>query len=267
MKSTSLNVCLLPLNIKWNDVEENIRNFRESIEAVHPQTDLLILPETFMTGFPVSETKDEILLQCRNYQQKILTTLTDSTKKLNMAICGSIIINKDSSLTNSAFFIEPNGEIFLAPKRHLFSMAKEDSIFEKGNKRLQIRYRGWNIAIGVCYDIRFPIWSRNVANEYDLMIYVANWPEIRISAWKKLLPARAIENQAYVCGVDCRGVDNKGYIYNGSSYILNYIGEDIGNRTEGDAIYASLSLDKLTAFRNKFPAWRDADSFYIKNKN
>ncbi len=263
MTTNNLNVCLLPLHIKWNDVEDNILNFKDAVTGIHPKTDLLILPETFLTGFPVSLSRKEVIDQCISHQQDIIDLLKAVANKFNLAICGSMILYKDNNLTNSAFFIEPNGDMLFEPKRHLFSMAKENYIFENGSRRLQVRYRGWNIAVCVCYDLRFPVWNRNIANEYDLMVYVANWPEVRISAWDKLLPARAIENQSYVCGVDCTGTDSKGYVYNGSSHIIDFLGENIGKDFNNDLIYASLSLDRLISFRKKFPAWKDADSFNI----
>lgn len=263
MATNYLNVCLLPFHIKWDDAEANINSLKNAVKNIHPKTDLLILPETFHTGFPVTLQREDIISLCECYQSQILDMLLKISSEHNLAICGSLILYKSNVLTNSAFFIEPNGDVVFEPKRHLFTLTKEDTIFQKGNNLLKIRFRGWNIAVSVCYDLRFPVWTRNVSNEYDLMAYVANWPEVRIAAWEKLLPARAIENQAYICGVNCCGTDSKGYIYNGSSHILNYYGEEIGCKTDSDMIYASLSLDKLNIFRSKFPAWKDADNFSI----
>lgn len=263
MTPNNLNVCLLPLTIEWNEVEKNIENFCRQIADVHPQTDLVVVPETFLTGFPVTDSRAEIINECEKYQKRILEILVESSHKYNVAICGSTILYKDGALTNSGFFVEPNRDVSFSAKRHLFTMGGEDKIFEKGENRLQVRYRGWNIALCVCYDVRFPVWSRNVANEYDLLVYVANWPEVRISAWDRLLPARAIENQAFVCGVDCKGIDSKGYHYNGSSHILDYKGDEVGKFYGEDSIYASLSLEKLQSFRKKFPAWEDADKFKL----
>ena len=152
-------------------------------------------------------------------------------------------------------------------------MAGEDKIFSCGNKRLKIRFRGWNITMVTCYDIRFPVWNRNVSNEYDILIAVANWPEVRITAWNKLLPARAIENEAYVCAVNCKGTDNKGFSYDGSSMILDFKGNEIGkeitieekleNSTTPHSIMPLCHEQNLTVFREKFPAYKDSDSFTI----
>ena len=137
-------------------------------------------------------------------------------------------------------------------------------MFSHGYERMLIRYRGWNIAMVECYDIRFPVWCRNVDNEYDVLFVVANWPEVRIDAWNKLLPARAIENQAYVCGVNCTGTDDKGFVYPESSRTLDFKGRDISVLQESTGlIYATLMRDKLDAFRVKFAAWRDADQFKL----
>ena len=182
-----------------------------------------------------------------------------------MAIAGSFLADTGGLLGNRAFFIEPNGEECMADKRHLFSMAGEDRLLSAGDRRLKVRYRGWNIAMVVCYDIRFPVWCRNVNNEYDLLIAVANWPKVRVEAWKKLLMARAIENEAYVCGVDCKGKDVKDIEYDGTSMAVDFKGRDISvaDPDGGDLVYATLSLDRLNGFREKFPAYRDADSFRI----
>lgn len=182
---------------------------------------------------------------------------------MNLAICGSMLRYNEGELTNSAFFVEPNGDITFQSKNHLFSMAGENLLFSKGTKRLQVRYRGWSIALGVCYDIRFPVWCRNRENEYDLMIFVANWPKVRINAWNRLLPARAIENEAYVCGCNCKGIDNKSFEYDGASQIFDFKGDIIGSIYDKNFIYARLSKENLTKFRQKFPSWKDADEFRI----
>lgn len=264
MISKDLKVALLPNNIIWNDKESNLELLGNSLSKVHPLTDLVILPETFSTGFPTGMDKEEV----RTLAERNTGTTIDYIKSLanyyKVAICGSFIADTGGSLYNRLFFIEPSGEEAFAEKRHLFTMAGEDKIFSRGRKRMRIRYRGWNIAMVACYDIRFPIWCRNRNNEYDLLIAVANWPSVRVSAWEILLKARAIENEAYVCGVNCYGKDNKGIEYNGSSDAIDFKGKSVGVKIEGsDVIYATLSRERLDSFREKFPAWRDADSFNL----
>lgn len=264
MKAKDLNICLFPMEIKWLDKEGNLKYLSAMLEKIHPATDLVVLPETFSTGFPAGMDKETV----RPLAERNTGATIEEIKRLaslhNIAIAGSFIADSGGSLYNRAFFMEPSGDEYFADKRHLFSMAGEDKVFSEGFSRMSVRYRGWNISMVICYDIRFPAWCRNNNNEYDLMLVVANWPEVRVDAWNKLLPARAIENEAYYCAVDCKGIDNSGFSYDGSSHALDFKGCDIGvSQDDSPFIYASLSMDKLIAFREKFPAWRDADSFKI----
>ena len=172
---------------------------------------------------------------------------------------------KNSTYYNRAFFLTPEGEAYFYDKRHLFRMGNETDNFTAGSRRIIISYRGWNILLLVCYDLRFPVWSRNTGNEYDLLIYVANWPVPRRKVWDILLQARALENISYVCGVNRIGKDGNSFSYNGGSAIYSYKGEtqiQVPDHEEGTAT-ATLELSALQEFRNKFPAWKDADSFTI----
>lgn len=261
-KDPRLNIALLPFDITWQDVTSNLKKAEVLLKVLHPATDLLILPETFSTGFPSGASKEEINNIIEGRQDETIAWVKSMAKKYNLAIAGSFVAKENDELFNRAFFIEPTGDEYYADKHHLFTMAGEDKVFCKGRERLHVRFRGWNIAMIVCYDIRFPVWCRNKNNEYDLLIAVANWPTARVQAWNKLLTARAIENMAYVAGVNCHGEDNHGVSYDGSSEIFDYKGNPIGN-TSAPFIYASLSYDKLDKFREKFPAWKDADRFEI----
>ncbi len=276
MAEHSLNVALFPMTIRWADKRANLDSLEAAAAALHPDTDILILPETFSTGFPSGDKENIRPLAERNTEATI-----DFVKRIaarhNIAIAGSFIADSGGSLYNRAFFIEPSEDETFADKRHLFTMAGEHKSFSHGFERMKVRFRGWNIAMVVCYDIRFPVWCRNVRNEYDLLIAVANWPKVRVNAWNQLLIARAIENESYVCGVDCSGTDSNGFEYDGSSMVIDFKGKNIG--IEGPSvsvgggeeslvhppiIYASLSREKLEAFRTKFPAWKDADAFRIE---
>ncbi len=262
--ANELKIALYPQNIIWGNKRENLDNLQHVIEQLHPETDLLILPETFSTGFPVGMTKDEVRELAERNTGPTIDFIKSLAAHYNIAIAGSFIANTGGSLYNRAFFIEPSGEEYFCDKRHLFTMAGEDKVFSKGNGKMIIRYRGWNISMLVCYDLRFPVWSRNVNNRYDLMIVVANWPDVRVDAWNKLLYARAIENESYVCGVDCFGVDSKGFKYDGSCKIIDFKGKELaaGNNSD-NIVYGMLSKEKLDSFREKFPAWADADSFTL----
>lgn len=259
----SLNVCLLPLEIMWGDKERNLENVEKAFSEVYPGTDLLILPEMFSTGFVTKDKEYVRSLSERNSGATIelLQNLADNS---GIAVAGSFIAETGGSLFNRAFFIEPGGEAVFADKRHLFTMASEHSVYSPGEERLKVRYRGWNIAMVICYDIRFPVWCRNVHNDYDLLIAVANWPKVRVDAWKQLLKARAIENLSYVCGVNCKGEDTAGFIYDGYSAAFDFKGNDITmSNPSSPFLYASLSYENLERFRKKFPAWLDADNFKI----
>ncbi len=264
MATNHLNLCLFPMELTWSDIDTNLDSLEKSLVELHPDTDILILPETFSTGYPSNFDKEQIKQLITGRKDNVIDKIKSLARRYNVAITGSLIVDSDDLLYNRAFFIEPTGDEYYSDKKHLFSMAGEDKIFTAGNKRLKVRFRGWNIALIVCYDIRFPVWCRNRENEYDLLIAIANWPKVRIDAWNKLLPARAIENAAYVAGVDCMGVDDNGYEYDGSSQVYDFKGKEIGKKV-GRFIYASLAQDKLDKFRDKFPVWKDADKFRLEN--
>lgn len=263
MTVKNLNICMLPLSIEWGDKERNLSNVARAFETLHPDTDLVVLPETFSTGFPVGADKESIRPLAERNTGATIDFLKSLAARHSVAVAGSFIADTGGSLYNRAFFIEPSGEETFADKRHLFTMAGEHEKFSRGHERLKVRYRGWEIAMVVCYDIRFPVWCRNVDNEYDLLIAVANWPKVRVDAWNQLLRARAIENEAYVAAVNCRGVDTSEFEYDGSSMAIDFKGKDMSNAVDADHIYASLSMEKLLRFREKFPAFRDADSFRL----
>lgn len=259
----NLNVCLFPMEIEWGEKQKNLDMLEAAMEEIHPATDLLILPETFSTGF-ITGDKEKV----RPFAERNTGETIDFIKRLaarhNIAIAGSFIADTGGLLFNRAFIIEPNGDETFADKHHLFTMAGEDKVFSNGHDRLSLRYRGWNIAMVVCYDIRFPVWCRNEENEYDLLICVANWPVARVYAWNQLLIARAIENEAYVAGVDCRGTDSGGYVYDGSSAVIDFKGKQIDTPSPDERFrYAVLDKERLESFRTKFPAWKDADSFLL----
>lgn len=263
MTPKNLNVCLIPLEITWADKQANFDKLLSLMERVHPDTDLVVLPETFSTGFPSGMTKEEIRPLAERNTGATIDFLKSLASKYNVGIAGSFIADSGGSLYNRAFFIEPGGEETFEDKRHLFTMAGEHNIFSHGHKRMKVRFRGWEISMIICYDVRFPVWCRNVGNEYDLLIAVANWPEVRVDAWNQLLKARAIENECYVVGVNCSGTDPAGFNYDGSSAVIDFKGKVISNPTDTSLIYATLNMEKLLRFREKFPAYKDADDFRL----
>jgi predicted amidohydrolase len=224
-------------------------------------TDLVVLPEMFTTGFctdklQLAETMDgETMHQLKHW-----------AVKYKLAITGSFIAIENDKVFNRAFFVFPTGEIETADKRHLFSFGGEHEYFSSGDKRLIVNYSGFNILVLVCYDVRFPVWTRNVNNEYDLIIFVANFPQRRIIDWDILLQARAIENQAYVCGVNRVGVDGQGIDYNGHSALLDFKAKPLLKFAEDKTSIQTteILIEPLQLYRQKFAVWRDADKFEIK---
>lgn len=265
MPENKLKLCLAPMEIKWGDKEKNFKTLEDTFAKINQETDLVVLPETFSTGFPSSEMQNNIIDLAETFEGPTVTLIKKLSKQYNLAVAGSFIAKENKDLFNSSFFIKPSGEAHFSAKRHLFSPGGEDKIFKRGEKRLEVNYLGWKIAMVVCYDLRFPVWCRNKNNEYDLLIVVANWPVSRIDTYDTLLKARALENSSYVCGVNCRGIDDLGGDYNGSSHLYNYKGKDLAvNVSDDGLLYAGLSMQRLIHFREKFPTWKDADGFQLK---
>jgi predicted amidohydrolase len=251
---------MIQSHIIWEDVEENICYYGELLRRVKGRTDLAVLPELFTTGLSM-RTKE----LAEPNDGKTIVAIKRYARTYNFAITGSFMASEDGKYYNRAFFITPDGQEYYYDKRHLFSMAGEDKCFSPGNRRLIINYLGWNICLLVCYDLRFPAWSRNINREYDLLIYVANWAESRKKVWKSLLQARAIENHCFVCGVNRMGVDAREFNYHGGSVIYSPKGKKLFAAKEKDelTVTGTLYLEELEKFRRKFPVWMDADEFRL----
>ena len=255
-----LKISIVQTDIAWENKQENLRMLREKLHALRGTTEIVVLPEMFSTGFT---------MKSREFAEPVCGITVRILKELaadfQLALCGSFICSERSNYYNRAFFITPEGEEFYYDKRHLFRMGNEAEYFSAGNNKLIISYRGWNICLLVCYDLRFPVWSRNVNNEYDLLIYMASWPQARRLAWDTLLCARALENMCYVCGVNRIGVDGNKLIYNGGSVVFSAKGEVLASVPDGEEGIetVSLSLISLQQLRDKFPVWKDADAFRL----
>jgi len=255
----NLRITLAQADLIWENPGQNLENLLRKIMQLVGKTDLLILPEMFTTGFSMnavhlSEPMDGPAI-------KWMVSLSHST---GIALAGSLIISDNGQNYNRFVFITPSGEISFYNKRHLFSISGESMEFTAGNQRMIVDFLGWRIALYVCYDIRFPVWCRNV-NDTDLMIFTANWPASRLEVWNILLKARAIENQVYVSGVNRIGQDGNGICYAGGSQVLNARGERLSESntiTEGFLTF-EISLKELNDFRMKFPLQDDADQFII----
>ncbi|MEY4986649.1 MAG: hypothetical protein RL567_428 [Bacteroidota bacterium] len=251
-----LRVSYVQANLVWEDPISNCAHLEEALQNLHGQTDVVILPEMFSTGFSMSAIGAEISAGPTVQWMKL------QAARLQVLLIGSLKIKASGQYFNRLFAVHPSGKLDTYDKRHLFRMGNEDTFYSAGNSLCLISYKSWSIAPFICYDLRFPVWSRNVDLKYDLAVYVANWPAARTHAWSSLLRARAIENLAYVVGVNRVGTDGNQLDYAGASSILSYKGEDLLPLTSEASIQTqTLSFQDLKDFRDKFPAHLDADEF------
>lgn len=254
-----LKIALLQTDIAWENAKQNRDNYSKAFADLDKKTDVVVLPEMLNTGFTMNA---EVVAETMDGET--VSWLKKQSKKLGVAICGSLIITENNKFHNRFIWAE-NGEIIVQyNKRHLFRMAEEHHTFSPGVTRPEIHYKSWRIMPRVCYDLRFPVWSRS--NKFDLQIYVACWPEARVGAWDKLLRARAIENQCYVIGVNRIGTDGNGIKYSGHSIVIDPKGEAMtpeNNEAQG-WINATIDLESLEDFRKKFPVFMDSDRFDLE---
>ena len=255
-----LTVSIIQSSLYWQDIGANLAMFEEKIWTIKDTPDLIILPEMFNTGFTMEVESNSESMNFTTF--KWMKLMAEQTKAV---ITGSYIVKDQGKYFNRLIWMTPSGEFKYYDKRHLFRMAGEHDFFQAGENKIITNIKGWNICPLICYDLRFPVWSRNIDNEFDLLIYVANWPTPRINAWDTLLKARAIENIAYTIGVNRVGEDGKGNAYNGHSSVLNHKG-DLLFENVNDEVIASIKLnaEELQQFRFKFPAHLDADKFEIQ---
>lgn len=256
----NLNVALVELDTVLADVDTNLKICCKMLQTVSKDSDVIVLPELFSTGFIADQEMATQLAE--DNEGQTMGFIAKEASNLGMAICGSFLAKTGEKLYNRAFFMEPSGEVHFYDKRHLFMLSEESKILHKGMQLpFVVRFRGWNISMMVCYDLRFPAWGRNTDLKYDLMILPANWPDKRAYAWQTLLKSRAIENQAYYVGCNRGGCDDYG-CYAHESHIIDFMGKPMGNWN--DKIFTgTLALDKLAAYREKFPAWESMDKIEI----
>ncbi len=254
-----LRACLLQTDLVWEDRSANIEKFDILFDNIKQQQDIIVLPEMFTTGFSMNAIGFAEIEKGHT-----LEWLKDKAKVFDAMVTGSVIISEAGGYFNRLFAVFPDGNYEVYNKRHLFRMAGESDIYSPGQKTLIINFRGWKISPFICYDLRFPVWSRN-KNEYDVYLNVANWPASRREIWMCLLKARAIENQAYVIGVNRIGQDINSTNHSGDSMIIAPQGQVISQagQNKPDIIYAELSLSELNDFRKKFPVSLDADPFEL----
>jgi len=254
-----MNISIIQPDLVWEDKYRNFKNLSELISPLYNKTDIIILPEMFNTGFSMNPEQ-----LSEEPEEETFDWMIKLAHKGNFGLCGSYTVKQDMHFFNRWIFVTPESESWYYDKRHLFSMGGEDKFFSSGKTRLVFSFRGIRISPYICYDLRFPVWSRN-CNDYDLMINAANWPESRSDVWNTLLKARAIENQCYVAGVNRIGTDGNGIKYCGESVILDPYGRIIAsaNSNEQGSITGEISMTELSDFRKKFPVLNDADNFSI----
>jgi omega-amidase len=263
---SSLTLTLIQTKLHWEEKALNLAMLEEKINSIQPKTEVVILPEMFSTGFSM---QPERLAEGMDGETIAWMKRVSSEKKI--ILTGSIIIAENGNYYNRLVWMLPNGQMGVYDKKHLFAYANEDKRYTSGNKRLIASVKGWKINLLVCYDLRFPVWSRqshttekNPGLEYDVLIYVANWPERRSHAWKTLLQARAIENQCFCIGVNRTGNDGNDIYYSGDSMIVNPAGEVLYQKAYDEDIYTiTFQKEELEKVREKMPFWKDADSFKI----
>ena len=262
---SSLSITLIQSQLHWEDKQANLAMFEEKINTIKEHTEIVILPEMFSTGFSM---KTEELSETMDGPTVEWMKRTAIAKRI--ILTGSVIIHEKENYFNRLVWMLPNGTFGYYDKRHLFAYGEEDRHYNPGNKRLIASVKGWKINLQVCYDLRFPVWARQQAQEqpeYDLLIYVANWPERRNHAWKTLLQARAIENQCYVAGLNRVGNDGNNIYHSGDSMVINALGEQLYYKAHEEDIFTiTLQKETLEDTRTRFPFWKDADAFTIINE-
>jgi omega-amidase len=254
-----MKIAFIQAPLFWENPKENRSYFEEKINSISENTDLIVLPEMFTTGFTM---RPELVAETMKGETAIW--LQELAKAKKCAITGSVVIKENDNCYNRMLFVFPSGEIQFYDKKHLFTLAGEDKVYTSGTQKVIVNYLDWKICLQVCYDLRFPAFSRN-SEDYDLLIYVASWPKIRINAWDALLKARAIENMSYVIGVNRIGEDDNGYQYIGHSQVVDYLGEYVVEPTESENIFlAELDKQKMMLTRQKLGFLNDRDNFEIK---
>ena len=254
--NNTLTISFLQSNIHWEDKAANLAMFTSKIKAIEEQTEIIILPEMFNTGFSMNPS-----ILAENMDGETVTWMKQMAAEKRSIVTGSLIIREQDKFYNRLIWMQPNGVYGYYDKRHLFSYAGEDKEFTPGNKRLIAQLKGWKINTQICYDLRFPIWSRQAnENEYDILLFVASWPMKRIEAWKALLTARAIENQCYVIGLNRTGIDGNGFDYSGDSMLIDPMGVAIFSNHH-EEITHTFQIDKkqVQEVRERLPFLKDKE--------
>jgi predicted amidohydrolase len=260
-KFFEMRISIVQTSLIWENIEANLRNFSEKLAPLAGKTDLVVLPEMFTTGFTMNATG-----LAEGMDGVTVRWMRETAAQLSSAVAGSFICREAGLNRNRLVFMFPDGHYEFYDKRHLFTLAGEHEVFSPGSRKLMLEWMGFRIRPMICYDLRFPVWSRNEASDaYDLMLYVANWSSRRSQHWRSLLPARAVENQSYLVGVNIVGRDGHDLEYSGDSCVIDYSGQQLASLSSCEAVVTvSVSLQELHDYRARLPFLNDADQFLIK---
>mgnify|MGYP003611043217 FL=1 len=253
-----MKIALIQTELSWENPNENKALLQEKINAISQYVDLIVLPEMFTSGFTMNPKN-----VAQTMQGEVISWLKETAKDKNCAITGSLVIEENGNYFNRLVFVFPSGEIQTYDKRHLFTLAGEDKVYKAGKDKLIVEYKGFKICPLICYDLRFPVFARNV-EDYDVLIYVANWPKPRVNAWDILLKARAVENMSYVIGVNRVGMDANNLEYVGHSQAIDYLGNYIQEPQEIEGVFiVELDKNEMLETRKKLNFLNDRDKFQI----
>ena len=260
---SALSITTIQANLIWEDKAANLYALEQKINSIQDPTEIVVLPEMYSTGFSMQPS-----LFAETMEGETLNWMKKVSTQNKIILTGSIIIEEEGKYYNRLIWMLPNGEYGYYDKRHLFAFGQEDKFYNAGNKRLIAQVKGFKINLQVCYDLRFPVWARQQNKsggmEYDVLIYIANWPEKRSHAWKTLLCARAIENQCYVVGVNRVGTDGNNIYHSGNSLVIDPLGQVLYHMPDDEDVNTvTISKDYLNEVREKFPFWKDGDGFSL----
>ncbi|MCB0586987.1 MAG: amidohydrolase [Phaeodactylibacter sp.] len=254
-----LHTTLIQTALHWEDKKANLEQLGKKLAGLSTPTNLIVLPEMFTTGFTMNARPLAEPTEAATYEW-----MAGHASRLGAVVTGSFIVEEGGQYFNRLLWVRPDGSYEKYDKRHLFTLAGEHEHYTPGHQPLIAELDGWKVMPLICYDLRFPVWSRNTC-DYDMLIYVANWPEMRRQAWRTLLAARAIENQAYTLGVNCVGKDGNGFPYTGDSSAFDFAGEELLHTTHTEGLFTvQLSYEKQQEFRNKLQFLADRDRFVIE---
>ena len=259
----TLKITTFQAYLFWENIDKNLQNLALRLSSIREKTDLIVLPEMFSTGFTMN-----VESLAEEMDGRTMSWMLEQAKKFQSVVTGSLIIKEGNQYYNRLIWMRPDGSYEHYDKRHLFGLGEEDKHYTAGTKKLIVELNGWKICPVICYDLRFPVWLRNKDEDYDILLIVANWPEKRSLHWRTLIPARAVENQAYVIAVNRVGHDGNEVYHSGDSMCIDPNGKVIYYKPNDEDLYTfSISRDEVENTRTNFPFLKDADSFILNGKH